>query len=343
MDPARRAPLRFNELVSLDGVTDSLSDLGWSVDERLMQEFRFVDATVESIYGQVLDRLRIISTSDKYELNVRCAAVYNIVRTVPRLCNEILTLTQGSIDLQLTVLASLAESKSIVSLNFELLDTNDLRVMDATIRTLGSAPSPTGRKWLEALYGESKLPEEIHLELVVALARNGSTAVIKEAISAVKRSSASGRQASMIRALAVLGTAEAEEAVVDFTYRCTDIAIISECISALSHLGGRKSECVLVDLLNIANWPTGWPVRLPPLMQGEQRQSDNRLELIIQAVGRRRALNALPMLDTIASSEQTEYVRDLAGSVARSIRLQFHENLPQLDSILRRPRIGSND
>jgi len=341
MDPTRRVQLRFNEFVSQDGVIDSLGDLGWSVDERLAQEFRLVDATVESIHGQVLDSLRSISTSDKYELNERCAAAYNLVRAVPRLCNEVLVLVEGSVDLQLAVLASLAESKSVVSLDFELLDTSDLRVMDATIRTLGSAPSPTGRQWLESLYGsDRRLPDEVHLELVVALARNGSTTVLKEAAYTLKHGNAESGQASMIRALSVLGTAEAEEAIVDLTHRCTDIGIISECVSALGHLGSGHSERVLVSLLNVANWPKSWPARLPPLAQGEQRPSDNRLELIIGAVGRRRVLNALPALDSIVSSEEIEYVRYLAGGVARSIRRQFQKNLPRLTSMLLSPRIG---
>ncbi|MFK0691143.1 HEAT repeat domain-containing protein [Mesorhizobium sp. IMUNJ 23033] len=176
--------------------------------------------------------------------------------------------------------------------------------------------------WIESLLVNPDIPAAVFRHSLLALAALGSPAFLQYAnqfLAERNPSDPSGRILAY-RGLGLLQTTAARTLLMQWLDGERDRAAAAEAIRALGQYGDPDSVLTLIRLLDLQNWPIGWPAPEGPRRQGDQRPSDLRRLTVIVALDRLGAAAALPELLRLADDPQEgDEVRDAAMVASQNI------------------------
>lgn len=224
---------------------------------------------------------------------------------------------RGNINLQLICVSNLAkqENSLLAEYFFECGSDLDYRVICSLTRVLGTVLIEGAVFWLQEILGKFKVGNTIHMYAVLALANYGYPdilAYLDEYIIKLPKIHIRGK-VLIIKALSKSKISNR----IGLLYRLlkceTDIDIISLIIETMGFIKEKKSEEILLQYLDVDQWPSNWPPLYSELERGEQRPTDRRMIMIILSLNKLGSRKAIPSLEKICNDvTQSDDVRRTA-------------------------------
>lgn len=236
-------------------------------------------------------------------------------------------LKQNKMDtnLQLVCINSLTKQENTLLSDyfFECGTKLEQRVIYSLTRILSIVSIEGASLWLQEVLDEFEVGSPIHMYATLALAKQGYPGIysyLKNYI--IKFPYVNFREKVLIiKALFVSNANNRIKLLIELIKSESDIGIISLIVEKMGYIKEKEIEEVLLQYLDVKNWPSSWPKPILKLKEGEQKPTDRRMIMIILSLNKLGSHKAIPILEGIYNDvKQADDVRQTAYMAYRNLK-----------------------